>query len=107
MDSSDSDSDISPDEQFQIYLSRTLRRILPCNVHNLGIFPGEPDIEIDWSRIFGKLIGEPISVYVRLAREQGIEISFEQGFGILENLVLIYLICIQFLYPTKHLQPLS
>ena len=97
---------LEADEEFVAYLNRTLNRILPGNFWNLGILPGEPDIETDMSRIFGKQILEPISIYLRKAREQGIEISFAQGFGILENLVLVYLVCIQFLFPTKHLQPL-
>ena len=120
MDDSDSDLDLSlleinepfqsnltdptlADWQFRDLLEDELRSIFPVSYWTLAYFPGEEQRAVEWNIVYYRGIIGPLSRFQRVARNQGFELTYVQIFGILQNLVLLYLASIQFLSSRRRL----
>ena len=118
MDNSDSDLDLSLsnepfqsnltdpnllDWQFRDLLRDELQSIFPVPLWTLAYFPGEEQGPVEWNIVYERGIIGPLSRFQRAARNQGFELTYVQIFVILQNLVLLHLVCIQFLSSRRRL----
>ena len=90
-----------PDEEFLVYLKFQLNHMFPIETHNIVYDPDLPDPFPDWSRIYWKKIVNALKAFQDQARAQGREILLIDIYRTLENLILFFIIAIQYLFFKK------
>ena len=90
-----------PDEEFLVYLRFQLNHMFPIETHNIVYDPDLPCPFPEWRRIYWKKIVYALKAFQDQARAQGREILLIDIYRTLENLILFFLIAIQFLFFKK------